>query len=402
MKILHTSDWHIGQVFYNYDRSDEHRHFFEWLAGIVREHTPDVMVVCGDIFHTAAPSISAQKLYIESLVKIHEAAPEMTVVVTAGNHDSGSRIEVDRLLWENFNVRTIGNVERMEENLSRHIVPIGDPVVGYVVAIPHCYPLNFPVFGNDMPREDRQVAFFRKILEKIKDTNTGGLPVVLTAHSTVIGSNPGKQELTVGGIDSIDIGKIGDGFDYMALGHIHFPQDIGNNARYCGSAIPVSFNENYDHSVTLVEIESAGGPVRKTVIKAPQKREMVTMPSAAVEFDEALAMLEAFPNERDSYIRLNVKTKQYGGADWAERAIAATENKKCRYCCLLMENEHGQDHNQRRGFSQEEFRKVSPMDIAMLYWQENRQGEMDQELAELMELAIAEATKTNQDDKITQ
>ncbi|MGM9736057.1 MAG: exonuclease SbcCD subunit D [Candidatus Cryptobacteroides sp.] len=400
MKVLHTGDWHIGQVFYNYDRSDEHRAFLGHLAGIVRETAPDVMVVCGDIFHTASPSTAAQKLYIEGLVRIHEAAPGMEIVVIAGNHDSGSRIEVDRLLWEEFNVHTVGSVARDTEGMSVHIIPVGNPLKGYVVAVPYCNPLNFPVIEEGSARQERQAEFFRRLLEMVSEVNPEGLPVVLAAHATVIGCNPGRQDITVGGIDSMDMDDIGSGYDYMALGHIHFPQDIGKKARYAGSPLPVSFNEDYRHSVTLVSIGEKGSDVKKETIVIPTMRAVRTIPEdGAVEFEDALKMLEEFPQDEDAYIRLNVKVRQYGGADWAERASRATDGKKCRYCCMLMESSAGAEMNQGRAtFSREEFKTKSPVDIAGLYWKEKTGEDMDGELVKLLEKAVAEASEGNRQE----
>lgn len=394
MTILHTGDWHIGQAFYNYDRADEHRAFLERLAGIAREKSPDAMVVCGDIFHTAAPSAASQKLYIEGLVKIHEAAPGMEIVVIAGNHDSGSRIEVDRLLWEEFNVHTVGSVARDIDGMDKHIVPVGNPVKGYVVAVPYCHPMNYPMLDEGTERQDRQAAFFRRLLKTVEGVNTDGLPVVLAGHLTVTGCNPGKQDITVGGIDSMRLDDIGEGYDYLALGHIHFPQDIGSKARYAGSPLPVSFNEDYGHSVTLVNVEGHGSAAVKEIIGLPSVRAVRTIPEdKAVEFEDALGMLERLPQDENAYIRLNVKARQYGGADWAERAIRASEGMKWRYCCMLMESTAiDSDGKGRREFSREEFKTKSPVEIAAMHWKDRTGTDMDGELVKLLEKAVSEAS----------
>ena len=91
MKILHTSDWHLGQVFYGYDRREEQQAFLEALAEVVGRERPDVMIVSGDVFHNSTPSAQAKRMYVEGMMRIHEACPTMTVVVIAGNHDSPSR-----------------------------------------------------------------------------------------------------------------------------------------------------------------------------------------------------------------------------------------------------------------------------------------------------------------------
>ena len=112
MKILHTSDWHLGHALYNYDRSEEQICFLNQLTGIVQEEQPDVMVVSGDIYHYSTPSAATQKMYTDGLLRIHQACPSMTIVVTAGNHDSSSKLEIDSNLWDHFRVKVIGHIER--------------------------------------------------------------------------------------------------------------------------------------------------------------------------------------------------------------------------------------------------------------------------------------------------
>ena len=99
-RFIHTSDWHLGQNFYGYDRSEEQRDFLRQLADIVREQEPDALLVSGDIFHTAAPSSAAVSLYVNAMIDIHEACPGMSIIVIAGNHDSAARLESDSRLWK--------------------------------------------------------------------------------------------------------------------------------------------------------------------------------------------------------------------------------------------------------------------------------------------------------------
>lgn len=394
MKIIHTSDWHIGHMLYNWDRSDEHQAFFDRLTVIVAEEQPDAMVVSGDIFHTAAPSASARKMYIENMLRIRKAAPEMTVAVTAGNHDSASGIETDSSLWEHFDIHAVGSVSRGNSfmELDRHIVPVGEPVKGYIVAVPHCYPQNFPAMSEDQPRHERPAAFFRALLGRVADINKESLPVVLMAHVTALGSDPRKQDIIVGGLDSIGIPEIGDGFDYLALGHIHFPQSLGDSARYSGSPIPVSFNEDYPHSVTVVELEGRGMRPEIRTVEVPVLRPVVTVPEGeAVGFEEALRQLEDFPDDREAYVRLNVKVKQYGGADWSARAAAATEGKKCRYCYIHLHSSQESDTDKdRTELSREELNEKNPMDIAMMHWKDVNGETMDRELEEKLRSVIEE------------
>ena len=159
MKILHTSDWHLGHTLYNYDRSREQQAFLQQLTRIVAEEKPDAMVVSGDIYHYSTPSASTQK-----------------IVVTAGNHDSSSKLEIDSSLWNHFGVKVVGNIERNQEevNLEKHIVEVKDErgiLKGYIIAVPHVYPQNFPILDTETPREERQTRFFQALQDEVEKMN---------------------------------------------------------------------------------------------------------------------------------------------------------------------------------------------------------------------------------------
>ena len=112
MKIIHTSDWHIGQIFYEYDRDGEHLAFLERLREIIVSEKPDALLISGDIFDSAMPSAQSQRLYTDAILRLKSACPDMTVVVTAGNHDSGTRLETVRNLWDKSGVKVIGCLSR--------------------------------------------------------------------------------------------------------------------------------------------------------------------------------------------------------------------------------------------------------------------------------------------------
>lgn len=152
MKILHTSDWHLGHTLYNYDRTAEQQSFLRQLTRIVTEEQPDAMVVSGDIYHYSSPAAATQKMYTDAMLNIHQACPGMAIVVTAGNHDSSSKLEIDSSLWQHFSLNVVGNIERTAEevNLDKHIIEINNEkkTIGYVIAVPHVYPQNFPPAGH--------------------------------------------------------------------------------------------------------------------------------------------------------------------------------------------------------------------------------------------------------------
>jgi len=130
MKILHTSDWHLGHTLYNCDRAEEQAAMLEQMRRIVVDEQPDLFLLSGDVYHTSQPSASVQTMFADALLAIHEACPAMTIVVTAGNHDSGMRHEIFRAPWRRFNVHTIGSLDRENPDSSHYPGIPGNGICG--------------------------------------------------------------------------------------------------------------------------------------------------------------------------------------------------------------------------------------------------------------------------------
>lgn len=358
MKILHTSDWHLGHTLYNYDRTEEQTHMLQQIEEIVRQQQPDVFILAGDVYHTSQPSAAVQTLFANTLVNIHEACKDMTIVITAGNHDSGSRHEIFRTPWQALNVYAIGNISR--DNTYSHIIEI--PGKGFIIAIPYCNERNIPD------------GFFSQLLDDVAQRNTQQLPVVMTAHTTVNGcdftGHDHATDYTVGGIDSIDISQLGEGYDYLALGHIHHEQFVHtghHNVRYSGTPLAVSFDENYPHSVSMVEICHHGDKPRVTPIEITNLHPLVTLPATgAVAWNEALDKLKAFPDDIPAYIRLNVIIENFLPVDANAAALAAVKDKKCRFCYINAQRPDRQ-HSQGKSLTIQEFQQEDPVSIARRY-----------------------------------
>lgn len=396
MKFLHTSDWHLGHSLYNFDRSTEQQAFLKQLTEKVRTLQPDALLVSGDIYHYASPSTGTQRMYTDAMLAIHEACPSMQIIVTAGNHDSSSRLEIDRNLWERFQVHVIGNIERKNDRIAweKHIIPLTNTsgqLTGYVVAVPHCYPQNFPALHPDIPREERLSDFFQTLLKETEKQNTAGVPVILMAHLSLTGSDITGHDDTVGGMDYLPIEALGDGYDYLALGHIHCPQTIRNtqkHARYCGSPLPVSFDEAYPHSITWVEIDRHGKTPRIQTLSIENPFPLITLPETPAPFEIALKALQAFPADNPSYIRLNVLLKDYLSPDCNEQASLAVREKSCRFCYIRTQREQSPSSTANPAFNLQEIKQQSPLEIAGHYYMEATGETMDDKLRLLMKTAM--------------
>lgn len=379
MKILHTSDWHLGHTLYNYDRTEEQMVMLLQMVNIVKEQKPDVFLLCGDVYHTPQPSAAVQTMFTNALVEIHEANPDMMIIITAGNHDSGTKHDIFRTPWKALKVYTVGSIDvNQKQDL---IVEI--PGKGYVIAVPY-------VNERNMPK-----GFFQHLLDIVNENNSDNLPVVMTAHTTVRGcdfaGHENASEYTVGGIDSYNLDEMGTGYDYLALGHIHHEQFIHSgkhNVRYSGSPIPISFDENYKHSVSIVEIAGHGEKPKVIEVEINPHRPLVTLPTEGVAtWEDAKELLKKYPNDIEAYIRLNVEVDDFLPVEANAEALLICEEKRCRFCVI---NSRRLKKNRREAkvMSVEEFKTETPIGIAERY-AEDLGVEFDSDMKELFNETLA-------------
>lgn len=380
MKLLHTSDWHLGHVLYNYDRHTEQEHMLAQIVDIVKDERPDIFLLCGDIYHTAQPSATVQRLFADTMVEIHSACPEMQIFVTAGNHDSASRHDIFTTPWRALNVTTVGNIDSSNPESLIH------EVSGkcFVIAVPYCHERNMPE------------NLFQTLLDRVDEMNPRQLPVVMMAHTTVSGCDfKGHEEMSetmIGGIDSVTLNDFGTGYDYLALGHIHHAQTIRGSrgkARYSGSPLAVSFDEEYPHSVSIVEIP---GKETKPEIREVQINNIFPLISLPAEgysqFEEALESLKIFPDDMEAYIRLNVEISDFLPHLAREEALAAVREKKCRFCHINAVRKNNFDDAANSNYiSIGEFKKMSPTGIAEKFATE-KGFVIDDDLKELLKEII--------------
>ena len=371
-KLIHTSDWHLGQNFYGYDRSEEQRDFLRQLAAIVAQEQPDALLVSGDIYHTAAPSSAAVSMYVEGMLDIHKACPDMAIVVIAGNHDSASRLESDSLLWRLAGVRVLGGIARDSQGLAdlqRHIIPVKDK--GIVAAVPYAHRNSFPkVSDEDIESGERQRAYFEALLEHVNAGNPDALPVVLMAHLAVNNSDFTGHDRNMT-MECVEIDTLGQGYDYAALGHIHRPQQVSNHARYCGTPVPVSFDEQCEHSVSIVTIEAHGALPQVTTTAIKNIKPLHTIPAKdPVDLETALVLVEGQRNDvKNAYIRLNVAVEHYlpnGAQERAAKAVNAQQGRFCEIKKTALNTATGPS----RQMTVEEFNRKQPIEVANQYYLE--------------------------------
>ena len=284
MKILATSDWHLGNLFHGNDRLPEHKHFLKWLLKQIAEQKPDALLIAGDIFDNGNPSAAAQTVYYEFLADATQLCPSMQVIITAGNHDSASRLEAPRPLLTRYHVEIRGNVRKIWKqsnwlySFDDLIIPVtneeGEEVI--ILAVPFLRSdvvqnASYPQGVNDFLRE--LTAEARK--------KYPGRKCIMMAHMYAKGSDIAKKDasekIIIGGQEEVDLEGWNDHPDYMTCGHIHKRQHIWNTdwARYTGSILPMSFAEkDYTHGIDLITIGCDKGEKKEMEAKKEEEEGM--------------------------------------------------------------------------------------------------------------------------------
>lgn len=305
MRILHTSDWHLGRTLHGVDLLGHQAEFLDHLVEVVREREVDAVVVAGDVYDRAIPPVEAVRMLSDVLRRLSEVTQ---VVLTPGNHDSATRLGFGaELMRDGLHVRA-------------SVADVGTPVVlrdrdggvgAYVYALPYLDPDDArhrlaepgaePLARSHEAVTAAATARVRADLDARRAADPARVPAVLAAHTFVVGGEASESErdIRVGGVDSVPAGVL-RGVDYVALGHLHGPQRVPVTdgpdgmrtvARYSGSPLAYSFSEK-DHrkSTVLVELGPDGVVGEPELLPAPVPRRLADVRGT---FDEITGALGA-------------------------------------------------------------------------------------------------------------
>ncbi|WP_424895376.1 exonuclease SbcCD subunit D [Acinetobacter junii] len=283
VRFFHTSDWHLGQFFYNHSRHYEHEQFLTWLLEQIKQKQPHALLIAGDIFDVINPSSQAQKQLYQFLADAHERAPHMQTLMIAGNHDSGYRIEQVEPLLAKYNAKTVGVIRPNKENnldLDRLILPIYDEqkqIVAWCIALPFVRSAEITGFNEHTTNSQNAIAYLhQQLIAEAKRRKTDDQALILMSHAHMQGGETSDSErpIIIGNEEALSTSLFDDSIDYVALGHLHKPQKVGqDHIRYSGSPIPLSFSEiNYKHQVLEVTIDpiETGNQVEFEAIAIPR------------------------------------------------------------------------------------------------------------------------------------
>ncbi|WP_312240287.1 exonuclease subunit SbcD [Pantoea sp.] len=322
MRIIHTSDWHLGQFFYTKSRAAEHQAFLDWLLQQVQAHQVDAVIVAGDIFDTGAPPSYARELYNRFVVALQPTGCEL--VVLAGNHDSVATLNESRELLACLNTRVIAAASAdIDDQVLLLNQRNGEPGA-LLCAIPYLRPRDILRSKAGQSGREKQLSLLEAIGQHYQRCFAAAqaqrealdltLPIVATGHLTTVGvtKSDSVRDIYIGTLDAFPAQAFPPA-DYIALGHIHRAQRIADqdHIRYSGSPIPLSFDElGREKSVCLLEFAD-GALSAVTPLVVPQFQPMRMLKGSLAEIEQQLDAFQAWGEEKPVWLDIEVTTQEY-------------------------------------------------------------------------------------------
>ncbi len=313
MKLLHTSDWHLGCHLYGKKRIDEHERFLNWLHGVIEEQSIDILCIAGDIFDTTTPSNRAQSLYFRFLRKILFTSCSHVIII-GGNHDSPTLLEAPGELLRSLDIHVIGSKTDLPEKEVLLLKNENETPLAIVCAVPYLRDRDVRQSrpGEESVEKEHLLLegirnHFREVIDhagSIQKKLEQPVPVIVMGHLFIAGGKTfdgdGTRELYVGGLGRIGCDIFPEIVNYAALGHLHTPQVAGQNPlfRYCGSPLQMSFKEAENQKqVLLVEFDHKVKEITPLIV--PCFRELVSLQGDIEEIKASLTrLLETGSNAR--------------------------------------------------------------------------------------------------------
>lgn len=306
MKILHTSDWHLGRSFGSVSLHDTQVAFCEWLLATAVEEKVDLLVVAGDLYDRSIPPQESVVLWRETLTAFHNAG--IAVVAIAGNHDGADRVSAFDGLTDEARIFVRGGYGRAGEVLTLIFAdgPLDIALVPFLD--PQLAPAEWKAELDEADIRPNHESVLRMALDRAR-TSSDAARSLAVVHAFVGGSTTAESErqLTVGGSDQV-AAEVLDGFSYVALGHLHTPQKIAGaeHVRYSGTPIAYSFSETGAKSVVLLDM-AADGACSVEAVPVPVGRGVITLTGT---IDELLAP-DSHPEAADLYVKAVLTDNAY-------------------------------------------------------------------------------------------
>lgn len=314
MRLLHTADWHLGITLNGWSREAEHAAFLASLGDIIEARAVDALLIAGDVFDGLNPSAAAQRMLYDALAGFRRRRRGLQVVMIAGNHDPGARIEAPAGMLADLGLHVLGRLHWRDGavDMARHLVPLGQGIDtcsgaprAFVLAVPFLRAADLPGLtlaggdggkgGGEDGGDGGVVAATRQLHLAMAAQATalaGSVPLIAMGHLHCAGgleSEGAERRILIGGEHAVPPDIYPPGLAYVALGHLHRPQSLdGGRVRYAGSPFPLSATEiGYDHGVTLLDLGPDG--VETSHLPLPRPAPFLRLPATGALAAEALA-----------------------------------------------------------------------------------------------------------------
>ena len=395
MRLFHTSDWHLGQNLHGQERDFEHACFLTWLLARLAERQPDVLLIAGDIFDTVNPPVKAQERLYDFIVNAHEQNPLLTIVMIAGNHDSGSRIELPAPLMRRLRTHALGRVLWLDDgtlDVERLLLPLPNAsgeIGAWCLALPFLRPAEVtgPNLGDNYLRGIGQVHELLIAAANLK--RQPGQALIAISHAHMAGgsvSEDSERSLIIGNAEALPASLFGGSITYVALGHLHKPQRVNGEERirYSGSPIPLSFSEiGYQHQI--LEIDCDGDQLRSVeTLLIPRAVNLQRIGPAPLA--ELLVQLKELPDidlladiDRQPWLEVRVRLDE-PQPDLRNQIEAVLEGKAVRL--VRIGAEYAGKGSGEGGDSDEgliELDQLSPQELFSRAWLDNYGSEVDEQ-----------------------
>lgn len=294
MRVLHTSDWHLGHRLFSRSRAYEHQHFLAWLLEQLQRREVDLLLIAGDIFDTANPPAQALTLWYSFLAACAKHLRDLQIIVVGGNHDSAARLDAPSELLSALEIQVVGGARR-EGRLRQPqelVIPVrkrgGEEILAWVAAVPFLRPMDLPMMqskeGQD-PLIEGVRTYYSQVFDSMRAMAQPGQRLLAMGHLYLRKgqlSEWSERKVLGGNQHALPEDIFPEWLDYVALGHLHRPQAISRESvRYCGSPIPLAMDErSYPHRVNLLswkdtqaqlEVESISVPRSLPLYRIPEK-----------------------------------------------------------------------------------------------------------------------------------
>ena len=402
IRILHTADWHLGQTFFGYDRTQEHEHFLDWLAGVLTKNKIDVLTVAGDVFDVSNPSAASQRMFYRFIHRVTTENPRLQLVVVAGNHDSAARLESPLPLLQEMRTEIKGIVRKQNgkidyEHLLVELKNAAGEVEALCLAVPFLRQGDYPVVETEgNPYAEGVKELYARLLKYALKKRTDGQALVAVGHLLATGSEIAEKDhserIIIGGLESVSPESFPEQIVYTALGHIHKAQRVSGreNIRYAGSPLPMSFAEkHYHHGVVKVTLDEGWAVEIEKLEYTPLVRLLSIPATEAAAPDEVLDELRGLELPEDEpmpYLEVKVKLSEPEPM-LRQQVEEILEGKPVRLARIVSFYRQAAEGSVEEEVLTAGLQEMNPLQIVKATFENSYQTEMPEELVNLFQEA---------------